>query len=117
MPTNHPPSHQLVDHIVELLDEKKAVNITTLQVAHKSNITDYFVICEGLSTTHLGTLAKFITTKIQKDLHQKPQRINGIEEKEWVVIDYIDVIIHIFLPSIREHFKLEDLWAADLTSK
>jgi ribosome-associated protein len=100
---------QLVETIVDLADAKQADNIVTLNIAKKSSLTDYFVICEGNSDVHLRTIAGYIVDELKKRDIAPVHREKG-DTREWIVLDYGDVIVHIFRPDVRKHYALEELW-------
>jgi ribosome-associated protein len=102
-------TEELIQSIIDLADSKKADNIVTLNVAKKSSIADHFLICEGQSERQVQTIADEIIDNLKKQ-GVRPLRVDGLEEKKWIVIDYGDVIVHVFLPEIRQIFKLEELW-------
>ena len=93
--------------ILDLALEKKASNIVTLDVRSLSTITDFFVICNGDSDPQV----KAITDNIRKGTDHKPRHLEGYENQNWVLLDYFDVIVHIFNKEEREYYGLERLWA------
>ena len=96
--------------IQTLLDEKKAESITVIDVRERSSVTDFYVIATGLSVPHL----KAMFNDLQVDLKAAGahcHRRSGEAEGGWVVLDYVDVIIHLFLPEQRQYYALESLWA------
>jgi len=96
-------------HIAKLLDNKKAVDIKILEIKDLSIITDYFVICSADSTTQVKALTEYLEE--QMDLEGfKPLHIEGFNYAHWVLLDYGDVIVHIFLEETRHYYDLERLW-------
>ena len=95
----------------ELADNRKAENIAVLDVVEISSITDYFVICTGTSEPHLRAIVSEITDRLRDDHGIKPKSSDGSINASWIVIDYFDVIVHVMRGDVREHYKLEDLWA------
>jgi len=93
----------------KLARDKKANDICILDLRKLSPVTDYFVICTAEADVHAWALADFVTEKL-KEKGVSVQRIEGRGNTGWVVIDYITVIVHIFLASVREHYSLERLW-------
>ncbi|MCX8081871.1 MAG: ribosome silencing factor [bacterium] len=93
--------------IVSILEDKKAEDIKVLFVGKQTWITDYFVIASGNSPVHTKTLAEALLYGIE----EHPISIDGLKRGRWVLIDYGEVIIHIFLPEARLYYKLERLWA------
>ncbi len=105
-------SKELVDAVVEGIQEKKGVNIVILDMTKIDNtICDYFVICDGDSNVHVDAVADSVNDYVRKKLNDRPVHVEGKENAEWILIDYVDVIDHIFQRSIREFYNLEGLWA------
>lgn len=95
---------------VKALDSKKAVNITALKVEDLTILANYFVIASASSTTQVRALADEVEFKLgEKGV--KPRGIEGYQSREWIVLDYYDVIVHIFLGETRDFYQLERLWA------
>ncbi len=105
-------SKELVDAVVEGIQEKKGVNIVILDMTKLENtICQYFVICDGDSNIHVDAVAESVNEYVRKKLNDRPVHIEGKENAEWILIDYVDVIVHIFQRSTREFYNLEELWA------
>ena len=105
-------SKELVDAVVEGIQEKKGVNIVILDMSKLENtICQYFVICDGDSNVHVDAVADSVNDYVRKKLNDRPVHVEGKENAEWILIDYVDVIVHIFQRSIREFYNLEGLWA------
>lgn len=103
---------QLVDAVVEGIQEKKGVNITVLDLTSVENtLTSYFVICDGDSNVHVATIADSVEDYVRKKVADKPFHIEGRGNAEWVLLDYMDVIVHVFQRPVREFYSLETLWA------
>ena len=103
-------SRELALKIAEVLDKKGATDITILEVDHLTSITDYFVIASGTSTTQVASLAD----EVEYELSQKglePYSVEGHDTKNWVLLDYSNVIVHVFVPNSRAYYDLEHLWA------
>jgi len=99
----------LVDRIVDIADSKKAENIVTVSMTKKSSIADYFVICEGGSDRQVDAIAHEIEDKL-KAAGVLPIHIESKGNDGWSVLDYNQVIVHIFRPEERQKFRLEELW-------
>ena len=93
--------------ILGLALEKKAINIVALDVRGLSSLTDFFVICNGESDPQV----KAITDNIRKGTDHKPRHLEGYENQNWVLLDYFDIIVHIFKTEDRNYYILERLWA------
>ncbi len=101
---------KLIEKTVKLLDDKKGEDIITLNLKKITSFTDYFIIVTANSETHLQTLAKEIIKFLKHEDNIIP--INSINEtdKSWILIDYQDFIVHLFLTETREYYNLEELW-------
>lgn len=97
-----------VKNIVKILDDKKAVDVRVLKISELTVVSDYFVIVNGTSTTHIKALAD----EVDYQMGQKGEqgRLEG-KASDWLLIDFGDVIVHVFLPDARDHYNLEHLWA------
>ena len=99
-------SSKLAENIAQFALDKKAENVVSLNVKKLTNITDEFVICS--SDTNIQV--KAIADSIRKNTDYKPVRIEGFEHLYWVLLDYIDVIVHVFKTSERNYYNIEKLW-------
>ena len=100
----------IVKKIVTCMLEKKAYDIITIDVEHLTSLTDVFIICTSDSTPQ----SKAITNEIKNELlnyNLKPWNIEGYEQMKWILIDYINVVIHIFDKEAREYYNFEQLWS------
>lgn len=105
-------SKELVQKIVEGIQEKKGYKIVVADLTKIGDtICKYFVICQGNSTSHVSAITDEIREYVRKDTGIKPTATDGLTNAEWVAMDYSDVIVHIFLPDVREYYNLEHLWA------
>ncbi len=106
------PSSKLINSIIKGLEEKKGFDIKSMDLTQITNaVTGVFVICSGNSTTQVAALADSVLDEVFKATKEKPWHTEGFENKEWILIDFSDVVVHIFLPDIREFYGLEELWA------
>jgi len=93
------------------IQEKKGNDIVRLDLRNIfSSVSDYFVICHADSTTQVKAIANSVEDEIFKATQQKPWRKEGLEYGEWILLDYIDVVVHIFRTDKREFYGVEDLW-------
>ena len=102
-------------HISELavygIQEKKGNDIIRLDLRNiYSSVTDYFVICHAESATQVKAIANSVEDEIFKAAQQEPWRKEGLEFGEWILLDYIDVVVHVFRTDKREYYGMEDLW-------
>jgi ribosome-associated protein len=100
-------NHSSLNKIVDLALSKKAIELNVLDVRGLSSIADYFVICSGNSEPQV----KAISDHIRKGTSKKPHHIEGYENQKWILLDYFDIIVHIFKSEQREYYNLERLWA------
>jgi len=107
----------LVETVVEALQEKKGRRIVTMGLSKLENpVCQYFIICQGKTPTQVSALCDSVWDKVSEQLDEKPMGAVGMRESQWIAMDYGTVILHIFLPEMREFYNLEHLWAdADLT--
>lgn len=103
-------SFQIMNEIVKCMDSKKASDIKVLDISSITTIADYFIICQGNSNTQIKAISGEIEEKLSLK-GVKPKGIEGFNTAFWVLMDYDDVICHIFSPESREFYKIENLWA------
>ena len=105
-------SDELTAIIVKGIQEKKGEKIVQLNLKKVDGaVTDYFVVCEARSTTQVEAIKRSIEEEVRKASGEKPWHIEGTQNAEWVLMDYVNVVAHIFQPEIREFFDIEGLWA------
>ena len=103
---------ELVEVIAEAISDKKGKNIVSLDLTgFDGAICNRFVVCNADSTTQVAAIADGIEEKVRERLGEKVWRIEGQQTGLWVAMDYVDVVVHIFLTELREFYKLEELWA------
>ena len=104
-------SAKLCDLVVKGMQEKKAENISIIDLKNiKNAVADYFIICSGTSDNHADAIADSIEDEVHKGIQEWPWHTEGKSNKEWILIDYVDVVAHVFLKDKRSFFGLEDLW-------
>lgn len=102
----------LCDAIVEGMQENKAQDIVVLDLRDiETAVCDYFVICSGESSTQVDGISSTVIRHTRTELQEKPWRVEGKTNSEWVLMDYVNVVAHVFYTETREFFDLEDLWA------
>lgn len=106
------PSLKLVDLVKKGILEKKGEEIIVLDL-HKINpaVSDYFIICHGNSNTHVASIAEEIQETVRKEMGEKPFHVEGMRNAEWILIDFVDVVAHVFQKEKRDFYDLEHLWA------
>ena len=100
-------SQSLFEEIINLAFEKKAKNLISLDLRGHSSLADYFIICHGKSEPQI----KAIVDNIRKGTSIRPRHLEGYENKKWVLLDYIDIIVHVFDEKEREYYSIENIWA------
>ena len=103
-------SLELTKLAVQILDKKKANKLEAIKVADVTILADYFVIASASNSTHVKALADELEFEL-KQLGRQPQRVEGYQSANWIVLDYADVIVHIFYEDTRNYYNLEKLWA------
>jgi len=102
---------KLVATIIKGLQEKKGKRIVTLDLTEiPGAICQYFIICEGNTPTQVSALSDSVWDEVATHLKEKPLGAIGMKEAQWIAMDYGTVILHIFLPGLREYYNLEHLW-------
>lgn len=98
-----------IELAVRAAEDKKAVDMIVLDLRKAAGFTDYFVICSGTNPRQIRAIADATTEALAED-GAKPAHIEGYERSEWILLDYFDFIVHIFMPATREFYGLEKLW-------
>ena len=101
---------EIQNAILESLDDSQAKDVVSLDVRKLTDITDYMVVCSGTSNRHLHAITNRLVEYLKK-LGERPLGVEGEDTKEWILIDYTDVVVHVMLPDMREFYSLEKLWA------
>ena len=110
-------SEKLCDAIVKGMQEKKAADILVMDLRKVKNaVADFFIVCSGNSEKQIDAIADSIDEEVFKALKENPWHVEGKNNKEWMLLDYIDVVAHVFRKDRREFYALERLWGdADIT--
>lgn len=102
---------QLVETIKEGIQEKKGQDIVIADLTEiDGSIAKYFIICQGGSPTQVEAIAGSVGDIVRKNLKEKPVNVAGLGNDQWVAMDFVDVLVHIFLPEVRAYYDLEHLW-------
>ena len=102
---------QLITEIIKGIEEVKGTDISLLDLRKIENtVCDYFVLCSGTSNTQVNAIAQSIQKQVGKNLKEKPWHVEGENNAEWILVDYVDVVVHIFQKNSREFYDLESLW-------
>lgn len=102
----------IVENIIEGIKEKKGQEIVCIDLsALENSICRYFIICHGESNTQVNAIAQWVEKVMEENLNEKVYRKQGFENAQWVLLDYVDVVVHIFQKEFRNFYNLEGLWA------
>ena len=102
---------QLIAKIIEGIEEVKGQNIDILDLRDIENtVCDYFVICTGSSNTQVNAISGSVQKIVSKELKDKPFNVEGQGNSEWVLMDYVNVVVHIFQKHVRDYYDIESLW-------
>ena len=102
---------ELSTAIAKILDAKKAHDVKVLKIEDLTIVTDYIVIATGTSTTQVKALADEVEYQLETQFSLSPSRVEGYESKNWILMDYDTVIVHVFHPEARNYYNLDKLWA------
>lgn len=109
---------QLITTIISGIEDVKGKEISILDLRHIENmVCDYFVVCEGTSNTQVNAIVNSVQKKVSKTLKDKAWHVEGEENAEWVLIDYVNVVVHVFQKHIREYYDIENLWGDAKTTQ
>jgi len=102
----------LLEAIVKGIHEKKGLDVVSLHLASlQSTVCDYFVVCHGTSRTHVNAIAESVEEVVKSLTGITPGRREGFANAEWILLDYLDVVVHVFQEPVRNFFQIEQLWA------
>ena len=98
--------------ILEAIREKKGHQIVSIDLSEVENsICDFFIICHGESVTQVGAITDSIEKKMKEEARIRAHHVEGVQNSQWVLLDYFDILVHVFQEEFRSFFKLEELWA------
>lgn len=101
-----------VTNVIKGIEKVKGENICILDFTDMDNFAcKYFVVCDCQSNTQVNAISNSVKKVVSKNLNEKPFQIEGLESKNWILMDYVDVVVHIFKKEFREIYNLEDLWS------
>ena len=103
--------NDLIEKIVKGISDVKGQDIEMIDLRKIENrICDFYIICSGNSNTHVSAILNSIKKKVNKALNEKPLHTEGQENAEWILLDYINVVVHIFQKQVRDFYRIEELW-------
>lgn len=108
----------LITTILDGIEDVKGQDINILDLRDIENtVCDYFIICEGTSNTQVNAIVNSIQKKVSRETRDKPWHIEGSDNAEWVLMDYVNVVVHVFQKHIREYYDIESLWGDAKTTE
>lgn len=111
MAKNKVSTDELISFIIKGIDDVKGEDIQLLDLREIENtVCDYFIICSGNSNTQVNAITGSVQKVVSKELKDKPWHIEGQNNAEWVLMDYVNVVVHVFQKQIREFYDIESLW-------
>ncbi|MDE3070097.1 MAG: ribosome silencing factor [Acidobacteriota bacterium] len=105
-----PPARELADSIAAAAADRKASDIVDIDLSGVAGFTDRFVICTGNTERQTKAIHDAVLAGVKEALGVTPRRVEGLPQAQWILMDYLDVIVHIFTPATREYYRLESLW-------
>ena len=103
-------SELLIELLAEGLLEKKAKEVLLLDVRNLTTLTDYFLVCHGTSETQIRALANSAMEKVKKEIGENAWKQEGMDARRWIILDYVNVVVHIFNEEKRKYYGIERMW-------
>ena len=110
-PTPTYTSLELAQRAAAILLDRKGNDVVLLSLKGVSDMTDYFLIASGTSDTHVRALGSSVLEDLKKDTGQSAHHVEGLQQGRWVLLDYVDFVVHVFHPTLRNFYQIERLWA------
>lgn len=110
----HTPTYSSLDlaqRAAAILLDRKANDVVLLSLKGVSDMTDYFLIASGTSDTHVRALGNSVLEDLKKETGQMAHHVEGLQQGRWVLLDYVDFVVHVFHPTLRNFYQIERLWA------
>jgi|TARA_B110000483_G_scaffold78858_1_gene98264 ribosome-associated protein len=109
---------ELISKIISGVEDVKGIDISLLDLRDIENtVCSYFIVCSGSSNTHVNAIVSSVQKTVSKELREKPFHTEGLENSEWVLIDYVNIVVHVFQKHIREYYNIEELWGDAKTTQ
>jgi ribosome-associated protein len=109
------PERKMIDVVLQSLEDAKAEQTVSIDIAGKSSLADHMVVTSGRSNRHVSAVADQVVKALRENGFDKP-RVEGLPHADWVLVDGGDVIVHIFRPEVREFYNIEKMWQADFSA-
>ncbi len=104
-------SQTIAQEALAAVQQKKAHDVIIMDMHEISGLADYFILCSGSTDIQVKAIAESVETRLKSECKERPWHIEGAEHRQWVLLDYVDVVVHIFTPERREFYHLERLWS------
>mgnify|MGYP006120398451 FL=1 len=109
---------ELISKIISGVEDVKGIDVSLLDLRDIENtVCSYFIVCSGSSNTHVNAIVSSVQKTVSKELKEKPFHTEGLENSEWVLIDYVNIVVHVFQKPIREYYNIEELWGDAKTTQ
>ena len=109
---------ELISKIISGVEDVKGIDLSLLDLRDIENtVSSYFIVCSGSSNTHVNAIVSSVQKTVSKELREKPFHTEGLENSEWVLIDYVNIVVHVFQKHIREYYNIEELWGDAKTTQ
>ena len=109
---------ELISKIISGVEGVKGIDTSLLDLRDIENtVCSYFIVCSGSSNTHVNAIVSSVQKTVSKELREKPFHTEGLENSEWVLIDYVNIVVHVFQKHIREYYNIEELWGDAKTTQ
>jgi ribosome-associated protein len=102
---------ELAQRAAAILIDRKANDVVLLSLKGVSDMTDYFLIASGTSDTHVRSLGNSVMEDMKKQVGQTAHHVEGLQQGRWILLDYVDFVVHVFHPTLRNFYQIERLWA------
>ena len=108
----------LISTIISGIENVKGLDVSLLDLRDLDNtVCSYFLVCSGSSNTHVNAIVSAVQKTVSKELKEKPFHTEGADNSEWVLIDYVNIVVHVFQKHIRTYYNIEELWGDAKTTK
>lgn len=98
--------------IIKAIQDKKGENIVSLDLSQiPEAVADFFIICQANSNTQVRAIADFVEDQVQQHLGEEPYKHEGFTAQQWILVDYVNIVVHVFQPETRQFYSLEDMWS------
>ena len=109
---------ELISKIISGVEGVKGIDTSLLDLRDIENtVCSYFIVCSGSSNTHVNAIVSSVQKTVSKELREKPFHTEGLENSEWVLIDYVTIVVHVFQKHVREYYNIEELWGDAKTTQ